>query len=488
MVIRSPLFLFLIILIEGYIVLSTEVLAIRATMPFIGSGTDTISIIIAAVLLPMATGYYFGGRYRDDNRNQRPHKSIRKKLIKNLVISAIFLFPGLSHICITEFFSTLIDMGITNRLLTTTAYALIFLVTPVFLLGQTIPLVSNYFSHKALARITGRMLFFSTIGSFLGAVFSTLVLMAFLGVNETAAFIFVLLALLTFILCSKRNPYPARFMLVLTLLAIAINSDIALSNMNVIANNQYSLIRVLQNPENQTRILSVNNNTSSLLTKDGKASYYDLLMESRFINTLKMEAAPIRILVIGAGGFTFGLADDYNHYDLVDIDGTLKEISEEHFLRQELTPNKHFHGKPARAFLAESKEPYDLVFIDVFSGTSQIPEHLVTKEFYQQVRGALTPNGAAIFNMILSPTFDTPLSRNIDSTLREVFPYLNRTIIHKHSGWGKVRDDAEHAPDATNVLYTFINRDIDKEVIYTDLKNTAFMDSDKHRKRVGVGY
>lgn len=53
--------LFLVILIEGYVVLATELLAIRTLIPFIGSGTETISIIISAVLLPLAFGYHVGG-------------------------------------------------------------------------------------------------------------------------------------------------------------------------------------------------------------------------------------------------------------------------------------------------------------------------------------------------------------------------------------------------------------------------------------------
>jgi hypothetical protein len=59
---RIEFFLLSVILTEGYILLSSELLAIRLSIPFVGSGTDTISIIIAAVLLPLAFGYYQGGK------------------------------------------------------------------------------------------------------------------------------------------------------------------------------------------------------------------------------------------------------------------------------------------------------------------------------------------------------------------------------------------------------------------------------------------
>ncbi len=68
----APVFtLFLIIFLEGYVVLSTELLAIRLLLPFTGSGTDTVSIIIAAILMPLAFGYFAGGLTGDSGLNHR---------------------------------------------------------------------------------------------------------------------------------------------------------------------------------------------------------------------------------------------------------------------------------------------------------------------------------------------------------------------------------------------------------------------------------
>ena len=175
--------LFLIIFLEGYVVLSTELLAIRLLIPFTGSGTDTVSIIIAAVLLPLAFGYYAGGRFKS-----RPGMTVRRRLILNLVIAAAILTPGLSYVFLAWAFTTLQkETGCHNRIALTTLYSLLFVVYPVFLLGQTVPLISNYFSRERLSLIAGRILFFSTMGSFMGAVFGTLVLMTMLGVHHTVS-------------------------------------------------------------------------------------------------------------------------------------------------------------------------------------------------------------------------------------------------------------------------------------------------------------
>ena len=50
------------IALEGYVVLAVELLAIRQLTPYVGNAIDTVAIVIAAVLLPLAFGYEAGGR------------------------------------------------------------------------------------------------------------------------------------------------------------------------------------------------------------------------------------------------------------------------------------------------------------------------------------------------------------------------------------------------------------------------------------------
>ena len=130
--------LFIVIVLEGYVVLSSEMLAIRQTIPFVGSGTDTVSIIIAAVLMPLAFGYYAGGRYKAGMKKNGKVQTIREKLVFNIVVAQGIFMIGLSFHPMTMFFYSLMEMGLKHRLALTTLYSVLFLVTPVYLLGQTI--------------------------------------------------------------------------------------------------------------------------------------------------------------------------------------------------------------------------------------------------------------------------------------------------------------------------------------------------------------
>lgn len=472
--------LFFVIIVEGYVVLSSEILAIRMSTPFVGNGTDTVSIIIAAVLMPLAFGYYAGGHFQPGIQPHGRRVTVRQRLIRNLLIGSAFIVAGTSHLTLNVFFASAIQAGLDNRILLTAIYSILFLVTPVYLLGQTIPLVSNFFSRERLSKFAGRILFVSTIGSFLGAVFSTLVLMAFIGVHYTSALNPVLLAVLVIVLAHRRQKDKVRLSIALAFAGILLNAGPLLSSMGIVSNNIYNTI-VVRQAEDGARQLMLNYNLSSRYhprTGD-KADYIDYI-EKHYIDTAPVDKK-LEILVLGAGGFTLGLKDSRNIYHFVDIDKDLKEVSEKHFLKQELGPNKHFHPLPARSWLTRDAERYDLIVLDTYTGGLILPEHLGTAEYFQQVRKHLKPSGVMIANMAMSPTFETEFSRNLDATIRTVFPFVTRQIIGDYNGWG--HPENAKGDGRQNVLYIYHNHKHSGEEpeIYSDLYNRMFLHRPQNR-------
>lgn len=466
-------FLYAVILIEGYVVLSTELLAIRQTVPFVGSGTDTVSIIIAAVLMPLAFGYQSGGRFKAGEHFGR-FMTVRSKLIFNLMLSALILLPGLSIIFMYWFFQQFLpDLGIENRLVQITVYCLLFIVTPVYLLGQTIPLVSNYFSKSKLSEITGQMLCFSTIGSFMGAVFSTLVLMSTIGVNNTVSLNFILLALLLLLLSKKKLAETSLFMLAIAGSALFLNSNALMAEMKVVYNNQYHLAQVVI--QDEERHLILNNNWSSMYDDKGNKYPYVEFIEREVIDPIRNGTEPKDILIIGAGAFTLGFEDEVNNYIYLDIDPDLQKTAEEHILKNKLQKNKIFLAEEARAFLARSKregKKFDFIYLDAYLGGLSIPEHLITQEFFTQVKDSLKDKGLMLTNFIVSPNFEGRLSRSIDNTLRSVMPHVSRVAID-----GKYHLYNDNPNVLINMSYVYRHEEnYDPGVIYTDNKNTIYFD------------
>jgi spermidine synthase len=466
----------LVIVLEGYVVLSSELLAIRQTIPFVGSGTDTVSIIIAAVLMPLAFGYQSGGSFKPGFKKNGKYQSVRNKLIKNLMISMVILFVGLSYMMINIFFLALIELGLSNRLLMTTIYSMLFLVIPVYLLGQTIPLISNYFSKEKLSQITGKILFFSTMGSFLGAVFSTLVLMSTIGVHYTVALNFVILAGLIMLLSKKKFSEQNIAAIAIAAAAIYLNSGKMMDIFNIVENNKYNTIAFVEEEKDGEieRHLILNNNSSSMFSDSGRKHEYVETIEDIAINSIPEEASPKDILVIGAGAFTLGFEDDKNIYDYIDIDASLQELSEKLILKKPLGKNKVFHAVPARAFLTKTNKTYDVIVLDAYLGALTLPEHLVTQEFFEHVKAKLKDNGVVVANFIVSPNFENAFSRNIDNTFSSVFHNVSRLAVNNdYHVWNN--DPAKQE----NIVYVYKHASELKESdsdIYTDNKNRVFYD------------
>ncbi len=433
----NTLFLFISIILEGYIVLSTELLAMRMTIPFVGTGTDSMSVIIAAVLLPLAAGYRTAGQFKI-KAPDGSYRSIRKKLVRNILISSTFLLLGLSYFVMQFFFYFGLEQnGIDNKLIQITIYCLVFLVTPVYLLGQTVPLISNYFSGEKLSKITGKMLFFSTIGSFCGSVLTTLILMQYIGVHHTVSVLFGLLFYLTLILNKKQNREIMMTMLAITLLSLALNSDFVMRDiLSMVKNNKYSSIMIIKLDENDEVSengiphMFINNNDSSMYSADGKKHDYIEFAERITIEALPKDSPPKDVLIIGAGGFTYGHNDLKNNFVYIDIDKDLKTVSEEHLLKEKIQPNKVFYPLPARAYLNMTDKKFDIILLDAYLGGLSIPEHLVTQEFFTEVKKHLNDQGVLVANFIVSPNFGNLFSRNIDNTFRSVFPYVSRHDTH----------------------------------------------------------
>ncbi len=459
----SPLLLSAIA-IEGYAVLAVELLAIRQLTPYVGNATDTVAIVIAAVLLPLALGYEAGGRASFAPGDEA---GVRRQLIRNLLIAALILSFGLSHPFLSAFFQILDGLGLTHRLVQAAVHTSLFLVYPVYLLGQTIPLVAYCSTGGSLPRSTGLMLFLSTLGSFLGSVVSTLVFMTFFGVHITVALTLGLLVVLAALIGWHME---GRSRLALTagalgLFIVAVNSPAAVKAYGIVSNNLYSEVRIVENPAENSRLLVINNSPSSKIAAHPEHRFaYLKFIEKEITGRLDTDR-PRRILVIGAGGFTIGLEDRFHAYTYVDIDPALQKVSEEHFLRQPLSPNKTFVPESARAFLRRNTQTYDVVVLDAFTNRISLPPDLITREAFAAVRQAVAPDGQVVMNIITSPSFEDRFSRSIDVTIRSVFPFVSRQILPE-----------TRTGNVASVLYIAGRPGNDPHDIYTDNQNRSFLD------------
>lgn len=133
---------------------------------------------------------------------------------------------------------------------------------------------------------------------------------------------------------------------------------------------------------------------------------------------------PARILVVGHGAGTLPMFLR-RHYpaatiDSVDIDPAVVFVAREYFGFRE-DDRMRAHVADGRAFIAQTRQPYDLIFLDAF-GSDSVPPALTTQEFLQEVRRALRPDGVVVGN--IWARHSNPLYDSMVRTYQEIFDDL----------------------------------------------------------------
>jgi spermidine synthase len=122
---------------------------------------------------------------------------------------------------------------------------------------------------------------------------------------------------------------------------------------------------------------------------------------------LYVQPAPRRILVVGLGGGILPrslakLLPDAT-IDSVEIDEAVVDVAKKWFL---FAPSDRVRVavQDGRVYVKRALKNgtrYDLVFLDAYDH-EYVPEHLLTREFLQEVRGLLAPGGAVVANTFSS--------------------------------------------------------------------------------------
>lgn len=454
-----PLFILipLIIVVEGFASIAIEILAIRQLLPFVGSSVVVTSIIIGIFLLFLAMGYHWGGKVQ---------KNLHRALRVNFFAAALFVGLGMSYLAIRYYFDYT-QFHVTRHLLwPLIVYLLLVLAPCIFLLGQTLPIVMNIVKqNKSAGAIAGRALGLSTVGSFLGAVMTTLIIMHYFGVAVTVVVVFVLLMLLSMLLSQTKESAFTILCLATSVGILVYGLNVAFEKENFVLTTNHTNYRVLDKSnyplKDGEKILLMNDTFSSKITADKKGFDYIEKIKRILFTQLKINHA--NILVLGAGGFSLSQDNRNNNYfTYVDVDDQIKKAVIPKFLDK---IEDHVVYADARQFLRTSKKLYGVIVVDTYTNIHSIPSHLLTVEFVQSIRQHLLEHGIAVFNVVAGAFFDDPYSKRIYNTIHAGFG--DCTILPK-----------TYAYKPTNVLFVCQkNKVMADNQIYTDNKNTSTVDA-----------
>lgn len=412
----------LLLFMEGLVSVSLQFLYMRHLLPNVGSSVTVASIVVSVFLLFLALGYHYGGEVTTHHR---------RILSRNFLKAAIVISIGLSPLPRLLWFESWSEEIPRNALLA--GYLLLFMAPPVFWLGQTMPLLANDVQAETKGKVSGTVLFYSTIGNVIGSLVSVLVLMRFAGFGLTALVNIAVLLGLYFHTSDSR----ARSASIIATLAVPLAFLVYVLEVQLYdKTNQFANYKITTrfwqkeettDPKRQHRVLLANNLAQSTINDVGETSPYMQFIRDRIAALGADCHAPLDVLVLGAGGFTAGYLDTVNRYTYVDIDPSIRDYAEREFLKKPV--NGAFVASDARQYLITHAKRWDIIVLDTFSATIAVPAHLATREYFALVKSRLAENGVVIVNTVLRKGFGDAYARRMNRTIGSVFPHCTITEI-----------------------------------------------------------
>jgi spermidine synthase len=439
-------FLWPIIFICGISSIAIEMCASRLIQPYFGDSLLIWACIIGFIIIYLSIGYYLGGRLAD--RFPRPNFLYQ---LTGVAAFALGLIPVLS----TPVFSIASDgfRSVNGGLFFGALMGIIFLFAiPVILLGCVSPFAVRLLVRNVrdAGRTAGKVSSLSTVGSIMGAFLPVLVLIPAFG-TRTTLYIFSL-TLLVFstigLALTARRRAPIFAGLTLLILGIA-----AFLTFNIKTAPYGTLLAEKESSYNYIQVVKRNDGQVDLVLNEGHAVHsiynpnqiltggpWDQYMITPFFNAgiTEKDVKSMMMIGLGAGTVPKQLTKAYGEQvkiDGVEIDPAIIEMGKKYFDMNE--PNLNAIAQDGRYALITSSKKYDIIGVDAYK-QPYIPFHLTTKEFFQQVREHLTPNGVAVINAgtpAVNNKIDYRLAETLAHTMKTIYPNVYMINLFKSSGY-----------------------------------------------------
>ncbi len=481
--------LYATVFVTGMAVLIIEVTAVRTLSPFFGSSLSVLSSVLTVILGALSVGYYFGGKLSDKIPHHEP-------------LFALIAISGVT-VLLSEYVGLRILPyvgGIFSYVSGPLILGVLLFFIPAFLLGIVSPYIIKIQSlgstEDTSGAVVGTTFFWGTCGSIVGSLATGFVLVPFLGVTASVAGTGVVLVLLGLIgligmgVCESNgersvfaliNQYTRFILLILatsTLIFVGIYTTKIHHTYTVLyeSDGLYSKLFVFEaeNAGRTIRGLKQDTSNSSAVYLDSYDLVFGYTQFAELYSVLKPDTS--RFLMLGAGTYTIPRTlvarDAHIEVDVSDLEPELLALSQKFFDLTDIS-RINTYTVDGRVFLQQSTTTYDVIFGDAFGTDHSIPQHLATREFFEEVKKDLVPNGVFMLNYIGTLNTEAPtLTGSLVRTLASVFP-----VVHIYGL------NAQNPEARQNIMFVVRNGtepiDISEETIVSmDVKTISLRDAE----------
>lgn len=445
------------VFLSGAAIMTVELVASRLIARFLGSSLYTWTGVLGVILAGMSLGNYLGGRLADSARN------LPRRIAGTFFAAAAACLSILWLNAWAGGSVALMGLSWPVRILLHMAWAFLL---PATVLGAIGPMVAKLALERAahVGRAIGTLYAWNAVGSIAGTFGTGFYLTAWMGSVRIVASMALLLALLGlgYALSARRvsraGPRAAAgaalglavffaFFLLSVLpgegvagvaRALKLRDGPAEPNAVYFAETQYQILTVTAeagNPAHRSFYQDKLRHSEADLSDLGDLKYPYMRIYDALVNQKAgKNDRPVRLLLLGGGGYVFPnylyRARPGSEIVVAEIDPGVTRAAREAFGLPADAPIE-IHHEDARNYLADalrknreapgSVPPFDFIVCDSVSDYT-VPYQLATKEFMEQVRRLLKPDG--IYAMNLIDAYEVGAFMNaVAQTFAEVFPH-----------------------------------------------------------------
>lgn len=416
-------FLFIFVFITGAAIMMIEMVAFRLMTIYFGASLFVWANVIGLVMISLAIGYYFGGKFAD----LYPKKEILMFIVLGAGALLSFL-PIIYKITLPFFIGSSANIFFGGSL-AASSFIFVGLVFffPITLLAIVSPFVIRLQNKeiKTTGSVSGSVYAFSTAGSIFGTFFASFITIPLLGTKETIVLSAISLILISLIGLGLGRKKVFLLFLLFPLLANFVSPKTK-DNLVYEKESFYGLVQVIKD-EKLGYVLDINRSGRWSVYHPDKiltGMYFDYFAPLYFLLEKKED---LDVLIIGhAGGvishqYSYFFKDKNIKIDGVELDPEVTKVAYKFFNLAE-QKNLNVINADGRIYLQNNQKQYDLIFIDAYVGALYIPFQLSTKESFDLTKSHLKEDG--IFAMMV-------LARNPNK--ERTFQCLSQTIKSVYS-------------------------------------------------------
>ncbi|MCS7173810.1 MAG: fused MFS/spermidine synthase [Armatimonadetes bacterium] len=403
---------------SGGVLLALEIVASRVLAPTFGNSIFVWGSLIGVFLTALSVGYWVGGHVAD--RYPRYGVFCGLVLLAGLLVVPI---PAVSPWLLERI--ALADVG--PRMGPLLAATLLFFPASL-VMGTVSPFAVRLAARtvQTVGNTAGRLYALSTLGSIAGCLAAAFWLLSVMGVRE----IILVLGLVEMGMAALGFAVARRVGWAVAATAAGVVAAVLIPRVGyagppgVVYARDTVYHRITVSDEGGVRYLKLDNYWQSAM--DLQDPNRTVFRYADYMHAgMLFVPDPARVLLIGVGGGTLPKQYLRNypgvHMDMVDIDPHVIEVAR-HYFHVPVGGRLRAFAEDGRQFVRRTSDRYDQVLMDAYLRDT-LPFHLATREFFQEVRGILTPRGVFVMNVIGAMAGpESRLFRAVYRTLREVFP------------------------------------------------------------------